>query len=226
LAGAQTLDSMAWRQEKNTLMEQYLDEARNQALIYTGKEPQPYAPHITNHPYFKSGLFTGGVLSYDGIRYPNVTLMFDSYRDQLIVLSPGTHSHLILQSNKVDYAEMFGYRVIYFSPDGLKNSPSEGYYLLLYDGKCKVLEKQSCSLFETRKNEVREGYFNKSSKYYVLKDGVYHMVKSKGSVLKIFEPHKRELNQYSRQQQLNFRKETGNAIISIVKQYETFIQQQ
>lgn len=224
LISAQTPDTTPWQREKDIIMEQYLGEAQSQALIYIGKEAQSYAPHITNHPYFQSGIFIGGTLSYDGIRYPGINIMLDTYRDQLLVHTPNRMSYVILQPEKVDYAELFGYRIIYFYPDGLKNAPSEGYYQLLYDGKCKVLGRQTCSLFETRKDAIVEGQFNKSIKYYILKDGVYHTVKSKGSVLKVFKSHKKELNQYSRQQRLNFRKETEKAIVSIVRQYETLNQ--
>lgn len=208
----------------NALMEQYLKEAQEKAQIYYGKEPLPYSPHIKNHPYLMAGVFNGGLLSYDGIQYPNVNILLDLYRDQLLVLSPYNYSYIILQPGEVNFADMYGYRIIYFRPDGLKGCPPEGYYQLLYDGKYTVLEKQACSLFETRKGEVTEGTFNRSTKYYILKDGVYHTVKSKGSVLNVFKSHKKELNQYSKQQRLNFRKETEKAIVSMVKQFETLNQ--
>lgn len=65
-----------------------------------------------------------------------------------------------------------------------------------------------------------EESFSQSVKYYILKEGVYHAVRSKGSVLKVFKSKKKELARYIKQQKLDFRHAPEEAIVSVVREYE------
>jgi hypothetical protein len=210
---------------QDSLVEHYLVSAGQRSPLYTGKEPLPYPRHITNHPYLGTALFAEGTVVYDDVRYPGVYMRLDRFRDELTVLLPNEQSEfsLILQPERVNYVDLHGYRIIYFRPDGLKGCPKQGYYQQLYDGECRVMEYTSCSMFETRKEEVMTGNFNFSTKYYIRKDNAYYQVRSKGSVLKVFRTHKNELNRFVREQKLNFKQQPEEAIVAVVKEYETLI---
>jgi hypothetical protein len=110
--------------------------------------------------------------------------------------------------------------VFYFRPDGRKGCPAEGYYYRLYEGESTVLERRIYTLNETRKGEEVTAWFGTSIKYYLRKDEAYYPVRSKGSVLKALGAHKKELNSYAKEQKLNFRRNTAEAIVSLVKAYE------
>jgi len=204
----------------NGAIEDYFVKVQRGSAIYNGKEPVQYPGHITNHPYLGYVEYVDGILRYDNIDYPHILMRLDLYRNELLILSPDASFEVILQPDKLNHANFYGYQTIYFYPDGLKGCPSEGYYQRLYDGENLILRKQTASLFETRKENIQTGSFSKPVKYYIRKGDTYYTVKSKGSVLSVFKSHKKELNQYIQEQRLDFKRSPEDAIIAIVKQYE------
>ncbi len=203
----------------------YLQATGSQAIIYSGKEPIAYPPYYNGHPYLEAIEPAVGTLVYDHIVYPDVRMRLDLNRDELIVSVPGGYNNVVLQPDKYNYADLHGYRLIYFYPDGLKGCPGQGYYQQLHDGLYPVLEKRTATFSESIKGLEREFTFDQSTRFYICKDNVYYAVKSKGSVLKVFKSHKKVLNQFAKQHKLNFRKETGKAIVAIVEEYERIAKQ-
>jgi hypothetical protein len=206
--------------QSESLVARYLAAAGEHSPVYTGKIPLSYPAHFSNYPYLRTHEFTEGTLSYDGIVYPSIRMRLDLYHGRILVSPPGGIHEVILSPERINYAILHGYNVFNLYPDGLKGCPPPGYYLLLHDANCKVISHPACSMHEISKDGVVTGWFRFSTKYYILKDGAYHAVKSKGSVLKLFPSHRKELSRYINEQGLNFRRNTEKAIVAVVKQYE------
>ncbi|MDR1357141.1 MAG: hypothetical protein LBJ58_05670 [Tannerellaceae bacterium] len=198
----------------------YLTAAGEYSPLYTGKMPLPYAAYFTNYPYLKTAGFTAGELSFGGIAYTGVRMRLDVYRDRLLAVPEAGGYEVILPQEQVGHALLHGYHIFYHRADSLENCPPEGYYLLLHDAGCRALARVTCSMREVSKDGETTGWFRFATRYYVLKDGVYHAVGSKGSVLKVFASHRRELSRFISERRLNFRRNTEEAIVSVVKQYE------
>ncbi len=204
---------------------EYMQAAREQAVIYSGREQIIYPAYYIGHPYLVSTDFVKGTIVYDGIQYPNLRMRLDLYRNELIVSVPHGSYNVVLQPDKLNTADFHSYRLFYHYPDGLKGSPGEGYCILLDDGACRVIEKPIALLLEKVKDIDMEVYFEQSSRFYILKEDVYYAVKSKSGVLKVFKTHKKELNRFAKQQQLDFKKETGKSIVALVNEYERLTKQ-
>jgi hypothetical protein len=198
----------------------YLAVAGEHSPVYTGKIPIPYPAYFTNHPYLSSETFKEGELSFSGITYPGILMRLDWYRDRLLVIPPGGLHEVILSPAQVGHATLYGRHIIYHQPDSLKGSPPKGYYLLLYQGDCRILSRTACSMREMSKDGVVTGWFTFSDKYYLLKDGVWREVRRKGSVLKAFPSHKKELSRFIAEHKPDFRRNAGEAITAVVKEYE------
>lgn len=112
----------------------YTAAAAGQSVIYHGKEQVKYANSIKNHPYLKGEEYVTGDLSFEGIRYRGVKMRLDLYRNELLLLSPDNRFHIVLPSDRVDYAEFHGYHIFYRYPDGRLDNLPEGYYLRLHEG--------------------------------------------------------------------------------------------
>lgn len=217
----------AWKKREvaaSDVVKQYLTKAHRQAAIYNGKEMMPYPNAFRNHPYFESNEPVKGLLSYDGIVYPDVLLRLDLYRNELILQTPDNLYGVVLLPEKVDYAELYEYHLFYYYQEEKRGAPNDGYYMLLHDGGCRVLEKHLRPIKESHAERTVEYSFEKILRFYVEKENEYHVVKSKRSVLKLFKSHKRELNQFIKQHNLNFKEEPGAAIVAVVKEYERLIQ--
>jgi hypothetical protein len=187
---------------------------------FAGKIPLPYASYLTNYPYLKTGDLVEGELMFGGISYANVRMRLDTYRDNLLAAPPGGGYEVILPPEEVGYAVIHGYHVFYHRPDSIKGSPPQGYYMLLYDGGCRVMARALCTMREVSSGGTTTGWFRYATRYYVVKDGVCHTVSGKGALLKLFPAHRRELSRFISGEGLNFRRNAEGSIVSVVKYYE------
>ena len=195
---------------------EYLRIAGNQSMLYYGT-PQVGHPRTTNHPYLVNMQFVKSRLSYNRIIYPEVLLRFDLSRDELVVQSPGFRNVVLFPEN-VDFVELHGRHIIYFYRDSLPNSPSTGYYTLLYSGNCTVMQKQTANITVNR--DTLEEYYNLITIFYLYNDGVYYTIRNKRELLKALQPYKKELKQFISNNNLRFRHNAEGLITQTVIEYE------
>ena len=211
----QSIDSAAVR---------YLQNADRQSTLYYGNE-QDVLPHTialassthNHHPYMKDMLYTKARLSYNGVIYPEALLRLDLSRDELITISLGFRNIVLFPEN-VDFVELHGKRIIYFSRDSLPGCPSSGYYFLLHSGKCRVLEKQTAALMFN--SSTGETYYVFSTRFYLYKDSVYYSIKNQRGLLKALSPYKKELKRFISANNLLYRENAEEFIPRTVREYE------
>jgi len=195
----------------------YLQMSNSQLALYYGRV-QERQPRASNHPYFVDRRFTKARLSYRKVIYPEALLQLDLSRDELITISP-EFRNLVLPPENVDFVELHGKRIIYFSRDNLPGCPSSGYYIQLYSGNCKVLEKQT-AVYMLNNTSTYEFYYSFSTKYYLYKDGVYYNIRNEWRLLKALSPYRKELRRFISANHLQFRQNTEEFLIRTVSEYE------
>ena len=213
-------------QAQEAEIKEYLDRAGIEALVYTGKEELQYQyPNLQGHPYLDDIGYREGDLMFAGRLYPSVLLRLNTHTDELSVVSPANYG-IIVSSELVEYARLPAYTILYIrqSPSNevkAGNTLPEGYYACITMKKYPVFRREV--RYPVRKIEYlkTEWGFNLRSRLYIYKDGIYHPVGSKGSVLKLFKDKRGELNRYAKQQRLDFRNDRVNAVIALVKYYES-----
>ena len=198
---------------------EYMQIVKDKSTLYYGIEQKGYLRSI-HHPYFVSAEYVKARLSYRQIIYPEVSLRLDLNRNELVILSP-EGQNIVLFPENVDYAELYGRNVIFFRADSMPGCPSSGYYFVLHSGKCTVMEKQSCT---TKKKENMSGdieySFPLSINYYLYKDGIYHKIKNKKSLLNVLKPYKKELRRFISSNRLQFRRNAVELLTWTVNEYE------
>lgn len=199
----------------------YLNTAGNHAIIYTGREEVKYPTYILNHPYLDTNEFRNGTLSFDGIIYPDVKMRLNLHTDELTVFSYSNLFSVVLPSERVDFATIDSLYIYYANPPKEKLPFPKGYHVRIFKGKYEVWKRETMFMESKIKDMAVEFSFIKKRKFYIYKDGIYHTVSSKNSVLKLFDPaKKKELKKYIKQHKLNFKKSPDEAIVSVVKYYE------
>ena len=206
---------------------EYLNVVDNQSPLYYGKEQDSYHYlHLNrsslrplNHSYMVDYKYTKALLSYRKVIYPEAMLRFDFHNDELVVLSPDLRN-IVLTPENVDFAELHGQTIIYFRSDSLPGCPSNGYYVLLYSGNCKVLKKQTAVLVTNVVSSKIDYVFTFSTNYFLFKDGVYHTFKNKRGLLNVMQPYKSEMKRFISSNRLNFRNNADEFISRTVKEYE------
>lgn len=216
-----------------TYSEEYLDAADGNAALFSGRiqsnmpggiesmylrskyavERDSFGEEIFPRPVPPTLSYDLGDIFYDGVLYSGVKMRLDLYRDELSVV-PTEIMFLgaVLEPGRLGYADLRGYRIV--------TSPSEDlpgiYYLQLHDGPNRVLKREFFG-FDRGKGE----FVGRTIRYYIGKEGVWHNVgRRRGKVLRVFRDRGDELRRFIRAQMIDVRRDTENALVEIVKEYE------
>ena len=201
----------------------YVNAVNEHLIIFSGREEKLYSRNILNHPFLDTNEFRKGMISFDGRIYPNLMLRLNLDRNELIVMTPDKNFSIIIPEDKLDYAMIDSLYILYNNAEFAKeNSIREGYYIRIYNGEHQVWKYESFTL--NSKANVSTGMmdniFEKKIWLYIYKDGIYHPVKSKSSVLKFFASKKKELKKHIKELDLSFYRNPENAIVSVAEYYE------
>ena len=93
----------------NNLTHLYYQALGDQAGLYNGPVYDPYIPPITEgNPYFLTESFSTGSVSYNGLNYEQVPLLYDIVRDEVVVRHP-TGFPIALIKEKIDSFSFSGH---------------------------------------------------------------------------------------------------------------------
>ena len=201
----------------------YVNTVNEYSIIFSGKEESGYARYILNHPYLDTKEFRKGMMSFDGRVYPNLMLRLNLDREELIVLTPEKNFPVVIQRNMLDYAMIDSMLIFYNDLETAKqNKLPQGYYVRIYNGEHQVWKREFFTLkyYHNVRTEMADYVFEKKIWFYIFKDGVYHPVKSKGSVLNFFAAKKKELKNFIKQKDYIFRSNPESAIVAIADYYD------
>lgn len=202
--------SFVWASAQQTAIDaSYQQEASERMAIYNGKVENGYSARAyIGHPYWGSAEFREGRLCYDSRLYTNVAIRYDAFRQQLSLLVPHQSYAVEPDMTKVEWFAWGEHRMV----------PYEGTFAAeLHRSKQLVLMK----MFTCRKgSSVIKEYqsyetFKTSTRYLLIVEGRKHEVGSRGSFTKLFPAYKKELEEYAKQQKLNFKSKRAEALIAL-----------
>ena len=193
---------------QNVKAQEYFSSASDFARLYIGEvEPQYLLSAWRDIPYYKgtTDLYEGRI-SYHGVVYDHVKLRFDQLEQRVVILSPIGNVFCIPEQKYIDWFEMDGQRYEHDPEDDaryaalLSDGSTNG--TRLYHSVWKVVSGENA-------NEARKYQKNLAIKEHFTivtpDDRVYH-VRSASNIAKIFPEQKKEIKQFTRQQQLSFTK--------------------
>ena len=193
---------------QNLKAQEYFSSASDFARLYIGEvEPQYLVSAWRDIPYYKgtTDLYEGRI-SYHGVVYDHVKMRFDQLAQRVVILSPIGNVFCIPEQEHIDWFEMDGQRYEHDPEDDaryaalLSDGSTNG--TRLYHSVWKVVSGENA-------NEARKYQKNLAIKEHFTivtpDDRVYH-VKSASNIAKIFPEQKKEIKQFTRQQQLSFTK--------------------
>ena len=212
-------DSLMWQVTEPYAVD-YMEAVSRYAALFSGNRQQPLTVSTQNHQYFKEETYTTGRLSYGGVIYPDISLRWDLYRDELVLFSPSNYN-LVLSNEHLGFAEMYGYHIFYFRHDGLKDCPPAGNYILLYSVEnLFLLEKLTNTLLHKDENNRILYYFSLSTNFYLQKDGAYYKIKNRRTLLKKLDTHRKELKRFIRANELRYRSDAEKMVLQVVEEYD------
>lgn len=213
----------SWAQSTDTT---FLADARKNAVrvytttvgvgsqLFNGSEYKEYRSQKDEFPYLFDDLMFGDI-KFGGELYEGVPLYYDLVSDQVITSYPQGHK-IQLTRNKVDYFDIGDHRVVRLN----NNQLTEGFYDQLYDGKMKLYARRQKVLITKINGNVAENDFELRVKYYLLRNGSYRSIKSKGSILSILKDRKKELKRMLKEEKLRSKENREKAMARMLAVYE------
>lgn len=191
-------DTLFVSQASAAAINQYKATLGVQAHIFNGSEYAEYHAERDEHPYLYDDWNYGNVV-YDNVNYEGVPLFYDLSSDELIT----SYEH----GKKIQLLRQF---VTSFTIEGRTfqhiSNPlmPDGFYELLYDGSMKFyIHRQKVRGIKINGNDA-DAIFEERFRYYIMKDGKYHSVKTKGSVLTHLGDKKTEVKKHLRESKISF----------------------
>lgn len=217
-------DSSFVQSAKNQAIRSYERAMYKQEHVFEGNEYIPHDHRIKIHPFFPTDSLQPGTIAYNGIRYHDVPMLYDIVRDELAIQPPEGGYRVRLHTDKISNFSIGQHqfaRIVGDSALGVRT----GFYEILYNGKVKVLAQRVKTVHEDISSGTYKADYLVKDRFYIQKEGAYHEVKSKGSVLGLFPDQSKVLRKYLRANKLKFNDEQREAAITqATKRYEELTQ--
>ncbi len=198
-------DSISDAQLQNAI-NLYDNFSAGNAPVYNGIEYIYYTFKMEGDPYFITGDFSNGWVSYSGRKYDSLSVMYDEARNQLVILNFDKKSRIVLQNEFVDSFNLLGHTFISLTEDHQQNLYNSGFYDMLYNGKIQFLARRIKTMDSPIKGDLLVRVFYIKDRFYVHKNGLYYLVNSKKDVYHLFNDKIRDIKKLMRKQHLKFRR--------------------
>lgn len=213
------VDTAFLAQAKKQSIALYTATIQHQSRLYNGSDYIIYLPKDEEHPYFKMDDWgTGSVVYWDEL-YENIPLLFDLTIDQVIA-EHDRGNPIKLHSEKIQRFVIWDHTFVRLYPDD-KNKISPGFYDQLYSGESKVYAKYAKNYREELEATRVIPQFDETVRYYLVKNGVFTVVKSKASLLQVLSDHKSEIKNFIRKNHIAFKGNRDQALVRVTQFYDT-----
>lgn len=201
----------------------YLSEYKEQLPYFqeliTGGQYAEASKLIQGDPYFASRQFEKGTLSINGISYPEVPLLYDSYLDQLVTFHPVFNQKILIKPEKIDgFALSNGARFRFLMGNSSYLRNSNGIYQILGEGDFTALAKRYKTTKQTREMSQFDEVFVEKSDYFLLNEGDFYPVSKGNQAIEILKLNPKETKKQLRSNNLNFRQNPENFLRFLVSQ--------
>jgi len=210
----------------NTLYYQKVD-ITNQFI--NGREFNAYYLKAKIRPLLYDGMRGSGSLIFNGRRYNNLKLEYDTYLDQIIYSDSSKFMNdklfrIVLNRDLVDGLCLYsGDDSVIFrhfrSGDGGKFNLPEGFYEVVYYGQSKYIIKHKSI------PDVNEGLivYTYSPYQYIMIGEDFSRIKSSKGFIKLFGKDSDTIKKFMRKNRIHFRRPEKNEIASVLRYYDTLV---
>lgn len=190
------------------------------SVFYNGVEYISHSPKITGSAFFPSKDYQTGSVVYDNVVYNDVQLKYDAVKDQLITPYFTETADITLLPGYVSKFSIGSLNFIFLNTDNFSGTkvPS-GYFQEVVNDKVSFLIRHRKTIKETSSLRDITSAFLDEDEFYIIKNNTLYKVLSKSSVLSLFKDNKKELNNFLKEQSINFQDNPELAIQRLVQKY-------
>ncbi len=219
---AQT-DSSFLQIARNQAVRSYDQTMYEQAHIYEGNEYIAHDHRIKIHPFYRVDSLLAGTIVYNGVRYHDVQMLYDIVREELAIQPPEGGYRFRVRNEYVTAFSLGAHKFARIVGDSATGVPT-GFYEVLHDGHVKAVSHRIKTVHEDISDGSYKADYLIKDRFFIQKDGLYHEVKTKRSVLNLFPDQAKALRKYIRATKLKFNgDEREEAIVRVTQRYDELI---
>lgn len=191
------------------------------AHLFNGTEYIMYDQHIKGDPYFLPAV-TPGSIFYDGTLYTNVPMLYETAAGNLVIRQYNNGLLINLINERIDYFNLNNHLFLHIIPDSGNTVITNGFYDRLYNSgnnSFTLFAKRQKLLYEDPNTYERS--FKLTDRYYLLKNNVWHTIRSQGDLLALFKDRKKDITKYLRQNKIKYKKDPEYALVKISGYYDS-----
>lgn len=205
---------------RNNAVRSYYNYTGNQSRLFNGINHTGYISGIMGLAYYVNDTMDIGSITYDGMFYDKVPMLYDIYREEVVILHfSGLKISLLSEKTKeFNFRNHIFKRIVY---DSLaKSSVPTGFYDIVYQGDFTMMIRRS-KTYEEKVADIVSREFKDNDKYYFFRNGAYRSFRGQHGLLSVFKDHAGAVRRYLRKRQITFRFTPELAIVEASKYYAT-----
>jgi hypothetical protein len=215
-------DTLFLAEARKSSIDLYTSAIRGQAKLFNGSQYVRPEQTSESNPYFLSDDWAFGTVEYDGEHFDDVPLLYDISSDKVVTEYFYNANEMELVYSKLSRFTLAGHVFEKILTEQVNNSlPQSGFYDILYAGPTKTIVRRQKQQQENISSGKIEIEFEVKNRYFIFKDGAFHPVKSKGSVLKLLADQKGALRQHLKKSSLYFKRDRDKALTLLTQYYDT-----
>lgn len=197
----------------------FQNEIGENAHLYTGKEYTPYPKGIKGQPFFLSLQMQAGDIFYDGTLYPDIPLLFDIVRQEVVINRYNENIRIKLLNEKLKYFTLSGHK---FENIALREGKDESVsiYDVVFNGKASVLVERVKRI----KNPVKAEdppEFVEEDVFYIRNANTLYAVDNRSSLIHSMNDKGELIKAYIRKNKLRLKKDIEKDLITTAAYYLT-----
>lgn len=201
----------------------YLSEYKAQLPYFqeliTGGQYAEASRLIQGNPYFASRQFENGMLTINGIVYPEVPLLYDSYLDQVVTFHPIFNQKILIKPEKIDgFVLSNGSSFRFFSGNEQYLRNQNGIYEVLGEGIFSALAKRYKTTKELREMSQYDAVFLEKSDFFLVQSGVFYPVSKGKQAIEVLGLDSKTAKRQLRSVGLNFKQSPEKYLQFLVTQ--------
>ncbi|MGY3213298.1 hypothetical protein [Mucilaginibacter sp. HD30] len=204
----------------NAALQLYQNAMSGQLKLYNGPEYKYENPNIKGSPFFnESNEWQKGTVGYDGAVYQNVSMRYDLFKDELVLLHYNGVFSFYLIKDKVNF---FDFGQHYFTRVKVTGGIPAGYYEVLYNGSTTILAKHNVEhqpQVGTQSGNIY-GVFKHAKRYFVAVNDQYESFKKPAALPGILKDKKEELRRFIKTNKIDIKNKPEESIAIIAAEYD------
>ena len=193
-----------------------------QELITGGQYAEP-SRLIEGDPYRYSRQFENGGLTINRVFYPEVPLLYDCFRDQVVTFHPIFNQKILIKPEKIEsFTLANGEQYRYFGGNSAYIHDQNGIYQVIHEGEVFALSKRYKTTKEIRDLSKFDQIYVEKTDFFLWEKGQFYSVSRPKDAFNALEIEPKSVKKQLKSAGVNFRQAPEAYLKKLLELHSTF----